>query len=120
MESGLTALKKGLETETQERKTAVTAAKQEASQALTSAVGALESSKADKTALAQLQAQVDGMPFVKLQEITVSQGGVNQIDVDVSQIQWAAVCICAVSGKAADGRWRVDQTAGQRPDGLRV
>ena len=28
------------------------------------------------------------MPFVKLQEITVSQGGVNQIDVDVSQIQW--------------------------------
>lgn len=88
VESGLTALKKGLETETQERKTAVTAAKQEASQALTSAVGALESSKADKTALAQLQAQVDGMPFVKLQEITVSQGGVNQIDVDVSQIQW--------------------------------
>lgn len=88
VESGLTALKKGLETETQERKTAVTAAKQEASQALTFAVGALESSKADKTALAQLQAQVDGMPFVKLQEITVSQGGVNQIDVDVSQIQW--------------------------------
>lgn len=88
VESGLTALKKGLETETQERKTAVTAAKQEASQALTSAVGALESGKADKTALAQLQAQVDGMPFVKLQEITVSQGGVNQIDVDVSQIQW--------------------------------
>ncbi len=100
VESGLTTLKQGLETETQSREAAVSAArqeatqavnaaKQEASQALAAATGALESSKADKTALAQLQALVDAMPFVKLREITVDPGGVNQVDVDVSQLQWS-------------------------------
>lgn len=99
IENGLFTLKQGLETETQNRTAAVTAAReeaseavsaarQEASQALTAAAGLLENGKADKTALAQVQAQVDAIPFVKLQEITVSPGGVNQVDVDVSQMQW--------------------------------
>lgn len=97
VESGLTTLKQGLETETQSREAAVSAArqeaaqavsaaKQEASQALTAAAGALESSKADKTALAQLQALVDAMPFVKLREVTISQAA-NQVDVDVQDIK---------------------------------
>ena len=97
VESGLTTLKQGLETEVQSRETAVSAArqeatqavnaaKQEASQALTAATGALESSKADKTALAQLQAIVDAMPFVKLREVTVSETA-NQVDVDVQDIK---------------------------------
>lgn len=97
VESGLTTLKQGLETETKSREAAVSAArqeatqavnaaKQEASQALAAAAGALESSKADKTALAQLQAQVDAMPFVKLREVTVSQSA-NQVDVDVQDIK---------------------------------
>lgn len=96
VESGLTTLKQGLKTETQSREAAVSAArqeatqavnaaKQEASQALAAATGALESSKADKTALAQLQAIVDAMPFVKLREVTVGQTA-NQVDVDVSDI----------------------------------
>lgn len=42
------------------------AAKQEASDGL----AALETSKADKTVLAQLQALVDAMPFVKLRAVT--------------------------------------------------
>lgn len=97
VESGLTTLKQGLETETKSREAAVSAArqeatqavnaaKQEASQALTAAADALESSKADKTALAQLQALVDAMPFVKLREVTVSQSA-NQVDVDVQDIK---------------------------------
>lgn len=98
VESGMMSLKQDLQTEAQNREAAVTAAKQEASaqvaaakqeasQALTAATGTLESSKADKTALAQLQAVVDAMPFVKLREITVGSA-VNQVDVDVSDIQW--------------------------------
>lgn len=87
VESGLVSLKQDLQTEAQNREAAVTAAKQEASQALTAAAGSLESSKADKTALAQLQALVDAMPFVKLREVTVGTS-VNQVDVDVSDIQW--------------------------------
>ena len=97
VESGLTTLKQGLETETKSREAAVSAArqeatqavnaaKQEASQALAAAAGALESSKADKTALAQLQALVDAMPFVKLREVTVSQSA-NPVDVDVQDIK---------------------------------
>lgn len=97
VESGLTTLKQGLETETQSREAAVTAAKQEAaqavnaakqeaSQALAAATGALESSKADKTALAQLQTQVDARSFVKLREVAISES-VNQVDVDVSDIR---------------------------------
>ena len=82
VESGLVSLKQDLQTEVQNREAAVTAAKQEASQALTAAAGSLESSKADKTALAQLQALVDAMPFVKLREVTVGTS-VNQVDVDV-------------------------------------
>ena len=97
VESGLTTLKQGLETETKSREAAVSAARQEAtqavnaakqetSQALAAAAGALESSKADKTALARLQALVDAMPFVKLREVTVSQSA-NQVDVDVRDIK---------------------------------
>ena len=81
VESGLSALKQGLETETQNREAAVTAAKQEASDGL----AALETSKADKTVLAQLQALVDAMPFVKLRAVTVSEA-VNQVDVDMRDV----------------------------------
>lgn len=92
VESGLTDLKQGLETETQNREAAVTAAKQEAAQAVAAAkqeasdgLAALESSKADKTVLAQLQALVDAMPFVKLRAVTVSEA-VNQVDVDMRDV----------------------------------
>lgn len=88
VENGLMALQQALKTETQSREAAINAAKQEASQTVTAAAGALESSKADKTALAQLQAMVDAMPFVKLREVTVGQT-VNQVDVDVSDIRLA-------------------------------
>lgn len=86
VENGLTTLQKGLTAETQNREMAVAAARQEASQALSTAAGALESGKADKTALAQLQTLVDAMPFVKLREVAISQS-VNQVDVDVSDIR---------------------------------
>ena len=39
-----------------------------------------------RQALAQLQALVDAMPFVKLREVTVSQSA-NQVDVDVQDIK---------------------------------
>ena len=84
VESGLTALKKGLETETQERKTAVTAAKQEASQALTSAVGALESSKADKTA--------HGLGLPGMREIAARCGGTLEAEVKAGRFE-LVVCI---------------------------
>lgn len=87
VENGLMALQQALKTETQSREAAINAAKQEASQTVTAAAGALESSKADKTALAQLQAMVDAMPFVKLREVTVGTA-VNQVDVDVRDIRW--------------------------------
>ena len=92
VDSGLSTLKQGLETETRSREEAVSAAKQEAAQAVAAAkqeasegLAALESSKADKTVLAQLQALVDAMPFVKLRAVTVSQA-VNQVDVDMRDI----------------------------------
>lgn len=98
VEGGLTKLQQGLDTEARDREAAVTAAKQEAAQAVTAAKGemseelsaavsALEGTKADKTALAQLQTLVNAMPFVKLREVSVGTA-VNQVDVDVRDIQW--------------------------------
>lgn len=98
VEGGLTKLQQGLEQEAKDREAAVTAAKQEATQAVTAAkgemseelsaaIGELEGSKADKTALAQLQTLVNAMPFVKLREVSVGTA-VNQVDVDVRDIEW--------------------------------
>ena len=73
----------------------VTAEQSAREQAVSNAKSQLEASKADKTALEALQAQVDALPFVKLREFTTSAEAA-QVDADMSGIdlrQYAYVLV---------------------------
>ena len=85
VEAGLVALGQRVTAEQTAREQAVTAEQTARAQAISAAQSQLESAKADKTALAELAARVDAMPFVRLRSITTSTA-VNQIDVDMSGI----------------------------------
>ena len=80
-----TARQAAVSAEQNAREQAVTAEQTARAQAISAAQSQLESAKADKTALAELAARVDAMPFVRLRSITTSTA-VNQIDVDMSGI----------------------------------
>ena len=95
VEAGLVALGERVTAEEAARQAAVSAEQSAREQAVTSAKSQLDAAKADKTALAALQAQVDAMPFVKLREVTTSAAAV-QVDVSVSGIdltQYAYVLV---------------------------
>lgn len=73
----------------------VTAEQSAREQAVSNAKSQLEASKADKTALEALQAQVDALPFVKLREFTTNAEAA-QVDADMSGIdlrQYAYVLV---------------------------
>ena len=65
VEAGLVALGERVTAEEAARQAAVSAEQSAREQAVTSAKSQLDAAKAEKTALAALQAQVDAMPFVK-------------------------------------------------------
>lgn len=95
VEAGLAALSVRAAAEESARAAAITAEQQARTQAINSAKSQLESAKADKTALAALQAQVNALPLVKLREVTTSAAAV-QVDVSMSGIdltQYAYVLV---------------------------
>ena len=98
VEAGLVALGERVTAEETARQAAVSAEQSAREQAVTSAKSQLDAAKADKTALAALQAQVDAMPFVKLREVTTSAAAV-QVDVSMSGIdlsQYAYVMVVPI------------------------
>ena len=98
VEAGLVALGERVTAEEAARQAAVSAEQNAREQAVTSAKSQLDAAKADKTALAALQAQVDAMPFVKLREVTTSAAAV-QVDVSMSGIdlsQYAYVMVVPI------------------------
>ena len=98
VEAGLVALGERVTAEEAARQAAVSAEQNAREQAVSSAKSQLDAAKAEKTALAALQAQVDAMPFVKLREVTTSAAAV-QVDVSMSGIdlsQYAYVMVVPI------------------------
>lgn len=94
VEAGLVALGERVTAEEAARQAAVSAEQSAREQAVTSAKSQLDAAKAEKTALAALQAQVDAMPFVKLREVTTSaavQVDVSMSGIDLSQYAYVMV-----------------------------
>ena len=89
VEAGLVALGERVTAEEAARQAAVSAEQSAREQAVTSAKSQLDAAKADKTALAALQAQVDAMPFVKLlsfsTELLLKILGIRQDDQKITE-----------------------------------
>lgn len=88
LEQALLTLKTAVEAEVRARTEAVAGERSDAASALETVRAALDAAKAEKTALAALQAQVDALPFVRLREVTTTAAA-NQIDVDISNLALA-------------------------------
>lgn len=93
LEQALLTLKTAVEAEVRARTEAVAGERSDAASALETVRAALDAAKAEKTALAALQAQVDALPFVRLREVTTTAAA-NQIDVDISNLALAPVSLC--------------------------
>ena len=102
VEAGLVALGERVTAEEAARQAAVSAEQSAREQAVTSAKSQLDAAKADKTALAALQAQVDAMPFVKLREVTTSAAAV-QVDVSMSGIDLSQYAYVLVVPRLSSG-----------------
>lgn len=103
LEQALLTLKTAVETEARARAEAIAGERSDAASALETVRAALDAAKAEKTALAALQAQVDALPFVRLREVTTTAAA-NQIDVDISNLALAQYLYVLIVPRLSCGR----------------